>query len=173
MSGVLVVKRPVPTRPRVIDIPEPDITTIVLLDDIAQLLSDLKTITQANSVSLSRHEVLLKSILKEKLDEADEGEYIRREATANPVTFDIIDFLAILSFPVKGYFIKNDGANTILHGHNITNLSIDSNINTADARFSSLFSTEESRIGYNRNKIKNVYLKSVAGNSAYRVKAVW
>lgn len=173
MSGVLEVKRPAPTHPRIIDIPEPDITTIVLLDDIAQLLLDLRTITQANSLSLNRHETILKSILKEKQDEADKGEYIRREATANPVTFDILDFLAILGSPVKGYFIKNDGANTILHGHNITNLSIDSNINTADARFSSLLATEESRIGYNRNKIKNIYLKSVTGNSAYRVKAVW
>lgn len=145
---------------------DPLISVFVTLDDVSIKLTELININLSN-------EKILKSILKEKQDEADEGEYIRREATANPVTFDILDFLAILGSPVKGYFIKNDGANTILHGHNITNLSIDSNINTADARFSSLLSTEESRIGYNRNKIKNVYIKSVAGNSAYRVKAVW
>ena len=145
---------------------DPLISVFVTLDDVSIKLTELINIDLSN-------EKILKSILKEKQDEADEGEYIRREATANPVTFDILDFIAILGFPVKGYFIKNDGANTILHGHNITNLSIDSNINTADARFSSLLTTEESRIGYNRNKIKNVYLKSVTRNSAYRVKAVW
>lgn len=145
---------------------DPLMSVFVTLDDVSLKLTELININLNN-------EKILKSILKEKQDEADEGEYIRREATANPVTFDILDFIAILGFPVKGYFIKNDGANTILHGHNITNLSIDSNINTADARFSTLFSTEESRIGYNRNKIKNVYIISVIGNSAYRVKAVW
>ncbi|MDP2755401.1 MAG: hypothetical protein Q8P40_13570 [Nitrospirota bacterium] len=155
------------------EIIEPDASIYVTLDDISQKFTKLLK-TQAEILkTASRDQKLLSSILKELQDEADEGEYIRREATANPNTFDVLDFLAILGSPVKGYFIKNDGANTILHGHNITNLSIDSNINTVDARFSSLLSTEESRVVYNRNKIKNVYIKSVAGNSAYRVKVVW
>jgi len=158
-----VIKKGVEPPKKII---EPGVFLVGTLDDISRKLSELL-------ISNGSIEKLNKAILKELTDEADEGEYLRREATANPNTFDILDFIAILGFPVKGYFIKNDGANTILHGHNITNLSIDSNINTADARFFSIYTTEESRIGYNRNKIKNIYLKSVTGNSAYRVKAVW
>jgi hypothetical protein len=155
------------------EIIEPDASIYVTLDDISQKLSKLLK-TQAEVLkTASRDQKLLSSILKELKDDADEGEYYRQEAVANPITFNIIDFLAILGFPVRGYMIKNAGVNTILYGHNITDLSIDTNIDTGSARFNTLLANDEDKFTYNRKRIKNIYIKSVGGNSAYKLRAVW
>lgn len=145
---------------------EPGLAIFTVLDDVSHKLTELTVLTQKN-------ESLLTQILRENQDNADQGEYIRREETANPNTFNIYDFLGILGFPVKGFYLKNDGANTIIYGHNITEFSIDASINTNDARFSSLYTHEEERFIFNRKRIKNIYILSVGGNSAYRLKAVW
>lgn len=155
------------------EIIEPDASIYVTLDDISQKFSKLLK-TQAEILkTASRDQKLLSSILKELKDEADEGEYFRQEAIANPSTFDIIDFLAILGFPVRGYMIKNAGVNTIHYGHNISDLSIDTSIDTSSARFNTLLANDEDKFTYNRKRIKNIYIKSVGGNSAYKFRAVW
>jgi len=145
---------------------EPGVFLAMTLDDISRKLSELL-------ISNGSLEMLNKAILKELKDGADEGEYFRQDATANTTTFDTIDFLAIFGFPVRGFMIRNDGANNILYGHNITRSSIDPTVQTIDARFIVLEPHEKIKFAYNRKRINNIYLKSVGGNSDYRLEAVW
>lgn len=100
-----------------------------------------------NSISCAeimseKAEQLLASILEELKADADECEYYRVNGSANPTTFDIIDFLGLLGHPVKGYTIKNDGAASLLIGHNMTPGSIDPNLDVNSTRFSSIFAGE-------------------------------
>ncbi|MDO9355634.1 MAG: hypothetical protein Q7T55_18180, partial [Solirubrobacteraceae bacterium] len=122
----------------------------------------------------SRDQKLLSSILKELQDEADEGEYLFRQGTASTTLADnIIDVIAITGFPVRGYIIKNDGANTIQVGHNITPSSIDSNIQTAAARFYPIFVGEDHKEMFNRKVINNIYIRTSTGTSPYRLWLLW
>lgn len=116
---------------------------------------------------------LVRGVLSELHADADEGEYIYRENTANPTNYDLYDLLGIISHPVKGFVIKNDGASTIRFGHNITPLSVDSSILVSSARFGSLLAGERIRFAYNRKKINNIYIISAAGNPAYRLWMIW
>jgi len=146
---------------------DPATATYIQLDDIASSLLDIITL-------LKNQQETITSMNGMMLDSKDEGEYYIQEETANPNTFNIIDFLGILGFPVKGYYISNDNEdNTILFGHNITGLSIDASVRTADARFITLRAGEENRFRYDPKKIKNIYIKSVGGAAAYRLTAVW
>lgn len=158
-----VIKKGVEPPKKII---EPGVFLVGTLDDISRKLSELL-------ISNGQIEKLNKAILKELTDEADEGEYFRQDATANPNTFDTFDFIAILSFPVKGFMIRNDGANNIQYGHNITPSVIDTTILTSVARFTVLEPDEKIKFAYNRKRINNIYLKSVGGNSDYRLEAVW
>ena len=155
------------------EIIEPGASIFVTLDDISLKLSKLIKVQVEALKTASKDRELLLSILKELKDGVDEGEYFRQEATANPTTYDIIDFLAILGFSVKGFTLINDGVNTILYGHNITDLSIDTSIHTQDARFLTLVAGEDVKITYNRKCIRHIYLIAVGGNSAYRLTALW
>lgn len=158
-------------KPEAID---PDKAIFVTLDDISRNIAKLtKLQAELLKTGLKDHE-LLSSILKELQDEADEGEYLFVAGTATTVlSANITDLLAILGFPVKGYVIRNDGANTIQVGHNITRSSIDSNVQTASARFYPIFAGEQHREMYNRKKVRNVYIRTLAGVSAYRLWLLW
>jgi len=146
---------------------DPQVATFITLDDISHKLADLITITKSNGN-------ILKSVLTELQDEADEGEYMFVLGTATTVlSTNITDLLANLGHPVKGYIIKNDGANTIQVGHNITRSSIDSNIQTGSARFYPVFVTESHKKMFNRKVIRNVYIRTAAGTSAYRMWLLW
>lgn len=117
---------------------------------------------------------LLQSILKELKDENDTGEYIFISGTATTnLSQNITDLLGILGFPVKGYIIKNDGVNIIEVGHNITTSSIDSNMQTGSARFYPVFAGEMHKEMFNRKVIRNVYIRTTAGISAYRLWLLW
>lgn len=156
------------------EIIEPDASIYVTLDDISQKFSKLLK-TQAEFLkTASRNEKLLSSILKELRDEADEGEYLFVSGTATTViSANITDLLAIMGHPVKGYIIKNGGANTIQVGHNITRSSIDSNVQTASARFYPVFTGEQHKEMFNRKVIRNVYIRTASGTSAYRLWLLW
>jgi len=156
------------------EIIEPGASIYVTLDDISRKFSKLLQ-TQAELLKiLSRDHELLSSILKELRDEADEGEYMFMSGTAttDPAA-NITDLLAIMGHPVKGYIVKNDGANTIQVGHNITRSSIDSNIQTASARFYPVFIGEQHKEMFNRKVIRNVYIRTAAGTCAYRLWLLW
>lgn len=117
---------------------------------------------------------LLQAILKELKDANDEGEYLFVSGTATTnLANNIIDLLGILGFPVKGYIIKNDGATTIQVGHNITHSSIDSNVQTVSARFYPVLTGEQHKEMFNRKVIRNVYIRTAAGTSAYRLWLLW
>lgn len=117
---------------------------------------------------------LLGAILKELQDQDDMGEYMFVSGSATTdLSQNITDLLGMMGHPVKGYVIKNDGANTIEAGHNITTSSIDSNVQTGSARFYPLFAGEQHREMFNRNVIRNVYLRTTAGASAYRLWLLW
>jgi len=117
---------------------------------------------------------LLQAILKELQDRDDMGEYIFVSGIATTdLSQNITDLLGILQHPVKGYIIKNDGANTIEVGHNITTSSIDSNVQTGSARFYPVFAGEQHEEMFNRKVIRNVYIRTNAGTSAYRLWLLW
>lgn len=118
---------------------------------------------------------LLQAILKELQDSDDMGEYMFVSGTATTnLSQNIIDLLGTMGHPVKGYIIKNDDlVNTIQAGHNITTSSIDSNVQTSSARFYPLFAGEEHKEMFNRNVIRNVYIRSSAGTAPYRMWLLW
>lgn len=118
---------------------------------------------------------LLKAILKELVDAKDEGQYLRRNGTANTITFDIINTDLLVSHAVKGYIIKNDGVNTLQVAQDLSPDITDSNIdiNTTITRFYNLFPSEEFRVMYNRKTIRNLFIRAVGGNSAYRLWLLW
>ncbi len=156
------------------EIVDPEAAIYISLDDISEKFSKLLK-TQAELLkTISKDKELLSSILKELKEESDEGEYLFVSGTASTdISANITDLLAILGHPVKGYIIKNDGANTIRVGHNITPSSIDSNVQTASARFYPVFSGEQHKEMFNRNVIRNVYIRTASGTSAYRLWLLW
>ncbi len=118
---------------------------------------------------------LLQAILKELQDSDDMGEYmfVTGIATTNP-SQNITDLLGMMGHPVKGYIIKNDDlVNTLEVGHNITTSSIDSNVQTGSARFYPLYAGEDHKQMFNRNVIRNVYIRTLAGTAAYRMWLLW
>lgn len=159
-----------------------DIFVATTLDDISRKLSNLSNIH--NDFSNLAHitsdlvhvnkEILDRNnkILKELTDERDEGEYLRREETAS-TTLTTYDIIGILGFPVKGYEIHNDGNNTILFAHNLTLSLIDPNVDTSNTRFSSLLSGDNIRFIYNRKIVRNIYLVTSLGTSAFRLWLIW
>lgn len=118
-------------------------------------------------------ERLLADILAELRADADECEYIRQNGTANAIDFDIFDIIGLLGHPVKGYTIKNDGAANLFVGHNMTPNSIDPILDVNTTRFSTIFAGENRDFKFNRDKIRNVYIKSASGNVAYRLWLLW
>lgn len=146
---------------------EPGTFTVVTLDDISRKLSELLILN--GSV-----EKLNKAILKQLRDADDEGEYLFVSGTATTdLSLNITDLLGIIGHPVKGYIIKNDGANIIQVGHNITASSIDPTVQTGSARFYPVFVGEQHKEMFNRKVIRNVYIRTTAGTSAYRLWLLW
>lgn len=153
----------------------PALSSFVLLDQISRRLGTLVKVQDA--------------ILKEEIDGADEGEYLVLSGKVCADKFTIVDTQIAPGHPVKGYFIQNDGPNTIMVAHNAAISSVgpdimdvqDSNTN----RFMHLFVKETTEFSYNRNKIRNIYLLGlrdesiyrtrlgVEEESSYRVKLVW
>lgn len=116
----------------------------------------------------------LKAILEELKSHDDEGEYFFQHGTATTdLSLNIIDLLAQLEHPVKGYIVKNDGKNTIEAGHNMTPSVIDSNLQTATARFYPIFAGETHKEMFNRQVIRNIYIRTVTGTSDYRLWLLW
>jgi hypothetical protein len=126
------------------------------------------------TVSLDDISQYLKLILKELQSHDDEGEYIFQQGTATTDTaLNIIDLLGILGYPVKGYVITNDGGNTIEVGHNLTPSMIDSTLQTSTTRFYPIYPNETHTEMFNRKVIRNIYIRTDVGISAYRMWLLW
>ena len=160
-----VIKKGVEPLKKTID---PGVFLAGTLDDISRKLSELLIFNESI-------EKLNKSILKELIDEDDEGEYMFVQGTATTdISQNITDLIGMMGHPVKGYIIINDDTvNTLEAGHNITPSSIDSNVQTASARFYPLFNGEEHKEMFNRRVIRNVYLRTTVGTAPYRMWLLW
>lgn len=148
----------------------PSLSNFVLLDQIAKRLGTLVKVEEDNKK-------LLGAILKEERDGADEGEYLVLSGKVHTDKFTIIDTQISPGHAVKGYFISNDGPNTIKMAHNAAISSVGPDITDVETsntnRFISLLTNEVTEFSYNRNKIRNIYLLSTEGKSSYRVRLVW
>lgn len=122
---------------------------------------------------LQRVPLMIGDILGELRGDADECEYAYRSGTANTTTYDTYDLLGIISHPVKGYLIQNDGATALIFGHNITQSTIDASVLSSTARFGSLLAGERFTLIYNRKKINNIYIQASTGAPAYRLWLLW
>lgn len=126
------------------------------------------------TVALDDLSQLLRLILEELQSHDDEGEYVFRQGTATTdLSQNIIDVLAQLNHPVKGYVLQNKGKTEIEAGHNLTPSMIDSNLQTATARFYPVSAGETHREMFNRNVIRNIYIRTTAGSSNYRLWLLW
>ena len=117
----------------------------------------------------------LLDVLEELHAGDDEGEYMFVQGTATTNTSqNITDLLAIVGHPVKGYVIKNDDlVNTLEVGHNIVPSVIDSNVQTGSARFYPIFAGEDHKEMFNRNVIRNVFIRTAGGTAPYRLWLLW
>lgn len=117
----------------------------------------------------------LLDILKELHDDDDEGEYMFVTGTATTApSQNITDLLGIMGHPVKGYIIKNDDkVNTLEVGHNIVPSVIDSNVQTGSARFYPIFAGEQHKEMYNRQVVRNVFIRTAGGTASYRLWLLW
>lgn len=173
MLQTIKINKPVNSKQQIQNpkqIVEPFTFQAVTLDDISVKLSQLI------DISILNHK-LLNSVLKELKDEADKGGYIRLAGTVTTNQFVIIDTFRAPNHPVKGYIVRNDGANPIFVAHNA---SLDSNtgiepfeVASDTTRFETIHPNEDVRFRYNRNTIKNVYLLASGGDSTYRCWLVW
>ena len=155
---------------------DPSVFMAVTLDDISRNLKGLSDISK-HLINLTevtnKNNEILDNILKEQINERDEGEYLRRDGTATTI-YTIIDIVGLLSHNVKGYIIKNDGANIIYMGHNVvTGSSLDPDIEVSTSRFSTILRNEELKFQFNRRKIRNIYIRSDTGTSDYRLWITW
>ena len=119
---------------------------------------------------------LLNNILNEQKAEADEGEVLRLSGTATTTTFTIVNTITDPRHPVKAFEFINDGNNSVYVGFNVVQSSegADTTDVTNDLpRFDLVKTTETLKYSYNRRKIRNIYLLSQNGNSAYRLKLIW
>jgi hypothetical protein len=148
-----------------------------LLNSQSEQIQMLKQQTDAlkqQTVVMSSQQNTLSAILKELSDYNDGGDYLIQQGTATTdLSQNIIDLLGLLGYPIKGYVIKNDGANTIEIGHNITPSVIDSNLQTVTGKFYPLFAHEEHKEMFNRKVIRNIYMRTDTGSSAYRLWLLW
>lgn len=162
--------------PEEVEIINPAIATFVTMDGISRKLTKLINITIENQKLLSRNELLLGKILEQQLEEADEGEFIRRSGTVTTISFVEINTIIDPGHPVKGYAVTNDGPNPIYVAHNvaISSLQPDTVDVTSDiSRFNEIAVDDTKKFSYNRRKIRNIYLLARNGNSSYRIWLVW
>lgn len=153
----------------------------VLLNNISMKLGKLSKIQSEHtdifkqiSKILSSQEKLISSVLKHLEDDDEDGEYIFRQAIATTVISDNIwDMYALVGHPGKDLLIINDGKVTIQVGYNITASIIDSNLPTAIARFFPIFPGARFKSSGDTRVIKNVYIRTDAGTSAYRMWIAW
>jgi hypothetical protein len=153
-----------------------DKATKTLQDEQTNTTSIPKIDTNIDTtVSLDDISQYLKLILKELQSHDDEGDYIFQQGVATTDTsLNIIDLLGILGYPVKGYVITNDGGNTIKAAHNLTPSIIDSNLQTtATTKFYTIYKSETHKEMFNRKVIRNIYIRTDVGISAYRMWLLW
>ncbi len=154
------------------------------LDDISLKLDKLISLYIKNQQILSslldytiKNEKRLAVIEEEILAEADSGEFLRRTGTVTTTQFVIIDTNVAPGHLVRGYTVINDGANIIYVGHNMAISSeLDADIIdvTSDtARFAQVLPGEDIKFIFNRQRIRNVHILSVGGNSTFRAWLTW
>jgi hypothetical protein len=125
-------------------------------------------------IALDDINISLIKIFNKLSEHDDDGDYLFQQGTATTdLSQNIIDLLGLLGYPIKGYVLKNDGTNTIEIGHNITPSIIDSNIQTVAGKFYPLFAHEEHKEMFNRKVIRNIYMRTDTGSSAYRLWLLW
>lgn len=158
---------------------KPDVFIATTLDDISRKLTQLLGDYQANKeqnkrlIEINTEMANTDSkMLKEMLDEKDEGEYMRRTDTAT-TSFTIIDVVGTLSFPVKGWEIHNDGSEVILFAYNLMPVAMNMDIDINNTRFSRLLAGDNISFRFNRRTIRNIYLRTESGTSDYRLWLVW
>ncbi len=114
-----------------------------------------------NAITLDDIRRTMVGVLTELRNEADKGEKWFYDGTATP-TLKVYDFSKDPPYhAVKGYIIHNDGTNTIEFTHN------------RNDNFDTLKPNESIPISYNRGAITKFFLRSVGGNSAYRLWFLW
>jgi len=138
--------------------------------------SQLLNIQTRNIVINHGNQKLLKLILHELKDGADQGGSLPKSGTVTSSAFAIIDTQIDPGHPVKSILVKNDGPNPIFITYNGAPSSVGPDIVDVlsyDTRFFRLKKNEEKRFIFNRNVIRNVYLLSIGGDSSYRAELVW
>lgn len=155
---------------------DPALSNFLLLDQISRRTGkSLEADTEIIRL-LQTNQHALNGILKEMLDGADEGLFMESHGTVGTTNFVVVNVEVILDHRVKGYYLKNDGPNDILLSHNLTPDGATVEVATLDRTGINLTIVKNREIEsfvYNRNKIKNIYLLAVGGNSSYRLKLVW
>lgn len=142
----------------------------LLLTEVSHKLSELMCV-ESEKLEVE------KLILKELLDEADEGKAIYNNGTLSTTVFTVIDTQISPGFPVKGYAVRNTGTTNIFVAHNIVRQpQLDADIvDTLKVNpiFFQLVPNEIENIHFNRNRIKSVHLLAVTGTPTYKMKLVW
>lgn len=144
-------------------------TDIVYSDNINVLTKELLKATLVN-------QKVLKDILKELKDEADDGEFMTLIDTVTTTDFQFINTTEAPGHPVKGYAISNEGPNTIYVAHNVSKANIVPDlidVTTTTSRFQQVLSTEEIRFIFNRRKVRNIAILARDGNSTFRAWLTW
>lgn len=154
----------------------PALSNFVLLDQISRRTREsLEAQTEIVRL-LQSNQITLNSILKEIKDEADEGLFMESHGIVGTTNFVVVNVEVILDQRVKGYYIKNDGPNDILISHNLTpdGATVESaTLDRTGVNLTTVKTGEIESFVYNRNKVRNIYLLAVNGESNYRLKLVW
>lgn len=146
-----------------------------LLDNISQKMIELIGINIYN-------QDILKGILKEEQDGADEGKAIISNGILSATAFTIIDTQISPGHPVKGFTITNtdtvaNGSNHIYVGMNISSqpqVDVDVvDVIKANPIFNEIVPNESFEFKFNRNKIKSIHLLAVTGAPTYKAWLVW
>lgn len=146
------------------------------------LLSEVSAkLTELIQIEIYNREIL-GGILKEKLDEADEGKVIINNGSLSTTDFTIIDTQISPGHAVKGYTVENtdtvaNGSNNLYVGINVAiQPQLDADIIDVvktNPIFNQIVPGESLEFKFNRNKIKSIHLLAVTGNPTYKAWLVW
>jgi hypothetical protein len=119
---------------------------------------------------------ILKDILKELRDNADEAGRIVVTDTATTTKFFIINTSVSPGHNVKGYKATNNGPNSLFVAHNAAPSAVGPDITDVtlpNAIFEELSAGDDTEVSYNRQGIRNIWLRASGGPTAFSVKLVW
>lgn len=125
-------------------------------------------------------ETVVKLILKELIERADEGGRLIVRGTVATTVFTIIDTQFSPGHPVKGYTVENTGTNPLIMAHNAARTSVGPDISDVAESASNSANIWEllapgdiTEANYNKNKVSNIYLLAQNGSTSHKTKLVW